>query len=372
MKIVLLSPGHPYYDKYPGGGGLQQQIAGIAPALAGMGHEVHVICRGAESSLFANSGVIFHSANPLIRDEIGSVLIFSAMASQIIERLRPDVIVGYERFSAYFPSKMRFPFVFSAQNYDAFVYYGPEALAKNPLNLFVHPWKMRLEEGVMKRSALVVAPTKSVAEYLSSRRINRVEVIPNGISCNLYQDLGDERYVLYAGRLDRPKRVDLLIDAYAESTDLHGRYRLMIVGRGPEKKRLQSLVRKRGISGEVIFRDWAEGSEFRALLGNSTVFVLPSEYETFGIALVEAMACGKPVIAAAIPGPMDIVENGVNGLLFETGSVDSLRKALNRCIEDTRLRNRIAGAAKLTVESNFELVMVVEKMIRTISQALEN
>ncbi len=363
MRIVLLSTGHPVWDTYPNGGGIQHQIFGLATEMAKRGHEVHIICRSAEARASTDDGVVFHPVTTRLKDDILSVLLFSKEAAGRIDSLEPDVVSAFERFSAYFPSRQRYPLTFTTENYDAFRYYREFAVGYNPLNFILHPLKCRLEEGVMRRSSLVIALTDPIMNYLQSVRIRHTVVIPNGVSIEDYSNLGDDRYSLYAGRLDAPKCVDVLIRAYARLKDFQNEYVLKIVGRGPRKAELMKLARDCGMRSRIKFIDWVPHKDMPALLGSCSVFVLPSSYEGLPVVLLEAMACSKPVIASNIPGPRDIVNHGRNGMLFEVGLVDELVGNLECCLRDAAFREALATNAKRTVREDFDFYAVSTRML---------
>lgn len=367
MKIVLLSTGHPVWDTYPGGGGIQHQILGMATEMTKHGHEVHIIARLIEEPPPTDGRVVFHPLSVRLGDETLSVLMFSVKAANEISSLEPDIVSAFERFSAYFPSHQSCPMTFAAENYDAFRYYRRFAVDNHPLNAIIHPWKCYLEEGVMKRARQVIALTRSTGEYLTSVGIHHHQVIPNGVSTRDYKNLGDGKYVLYAGRLDAPKRVDLLIRAFSNLRKSHDEYTLRIVGKGPQKDSLLRLASDYGVTKQVEFEDWASEKRLISLLGNCSVFVLPSAYETFGIALLQAMACSKPVIGSNTPGPRDIVNNWENGLLFENGSAQDLSRILATCLEDAELRISLGRHARQTVSELYDFSSVAEKTLRVYS-----
>lgn len=371
MKIALLSTGHPLYDTFPNGGGIQHQIRGLAMEMAAQGHDVHVICHSALQDSRVSRQVTFHAlggrSGP---SDILAMLMFSRKASDLVTSLEPDIVSAFDRFSAYYPSHQSQPLTFTAENYDAFRYYREFAVGYNPLNALVHPWKRRLEEGIMERSDLVIAPTDSIKDYLLSIGVDRAMVIPNGVFNRDHRNLGDEGYILYAGRLDEPKRVDLLIQAFANLEEGCGDCMLRVVGRGPQKDRLVGLAEACGVAARVEFRDWVPGAELRSLLGNCRLFVLPSDFETFGIALLQAMACSKPVIASDIPGPGDIIEHGVDGLLFPRGDTQELTRAIDACINDETLSRRLGRHARRTAETYFDFSSIAEKTLTAYSTIL--
>ena len=92
------------------------------------------------------------------------------------------------------------------------------------------------------------------------------------------------------------------------------------------------------------------------------IFVLPAPAEPFGLVLIEAMALGKPVIAAAAGGPLEIVADGETGLLFEPGNAASLAQAIKRLLADPELRQRMGKAGRKRYEEHFTARRMAEKM----------
>jgi glycosyltransferase involved in cell wall biosynthesis len=369
MRIVLLSTGHPVYDTFPEGGGIQYQILGLATHIAKSGHDVHIICRAVNPLSLIVNGVTFHTIPLKIQDQILSVLMFSKQACRIIRSLEPDVVAASERFSAYYPSKEKNPpLTFTTHNYDAFRYYKEFAIEHNSLNAFVFPWKSRLEEGVMKRSRLVISLTNSIRHYLAAVGIHNTRVIPNGVFSGDYENAGEHDFILYAGRLDAPKRVDLLIRAFAALGQLREDYVLKVVGRGPQHSALLRLSRDLGIASRVQFTGWLPRKELVYLLNRCTTFVLPSMYETFGVVLLEAMAAGKPVIASDLPGIGELIENHANGMLVRPGDASSLSRAMEICLEDDALRKTLGERARNKIETTYDFSVVTKQNLEAFDQ----
>jgi glycosyltransferase involved in cell wall biosynthesis len=113
------------------------------------------------------------------------------------------------------------------------------------------------------------------------------------------------------------------------------------------------LALELGVGHDVTFRARKPYPEFVEAMSNCAVFVLPSSVEAFPVTLVEAMACGKAVIASDIPGPRDIVRNGHNGLLFEVGDVNALKNLIETVLGDETIRREIGTRARKTVEDGF-------------------
>jgi len=122
----------------------------------------------------------------------------------------------------------------------------------------------------------------------------------------------------YVGRLERYKRVDLLLRAGALLVDRFRDLEILIIGKGPERHRLEELARNLGLEGRTRFTGFVEDRERDALLAVTRVCVFPSEKEGWGLTVIEANALGTPVVARNAPGLRDSIRHGTTGLLVES------------------------------------------------------
>jgi glycosyltransferase involved in cell wall biosynthesis len=353
MKILFISPGHPVYDIYPDGGGTQSQIFGISKEFVKLGYEVYILKRFIEKKTENLEGINFVDIKAPFKDDVLSVLLYSKNTIKEIKKIKPDIINLSERFSAYFPSKLDISQVFFTANYDAFDYYRDFALKYNKLNYFFFDLKRRLEENIMKNSDVVIALNKSIEGYLSSRGIENTVVVPRGVDPKLYSNRGDKEYILYAGRLNKVKGIDILIKAFDSLNDDFNNYHLILMGSGPDENRLRRLALKTRKKDKIKFIPWSNRDILQRYLSECSVFVLPSLFETFGVVLLEAMASSKPVIASDIIGPKDVITHGKDGFLFEKGNIKDLIKCLELCLSDRKKRNLVGKNAKKLVEEKY-------------------
>jgi teichuronic acid biosynthesis glycosyltransferase TuaC len=132
---------------------------------------------------------------------------------------------------------------------------------------------------------------------------------------------------LSVARMSAEKGFGRLIEAFAEAFHGHDGVRLQLAGDGPMRNELERLCAERGIADEVDFLGSLSSAQVRAAMEAADVFVLASDFETFGVVVIEALACGRPVIATASGGP-DHMVSPKNGLLIPTRDRDALRDAL--------------------------------------------
>ncbi len=214
-------------------------------------------------------------------------------------------------------------------------------------NLFARYWMSSLVGHLQKLARFVVLTEKDRESW---PELSRVEVIPDPLSFvpKTISRLTEKRVIAVA-RYSYEKGIDLLLQAWSLIERQHPDWRLDVYGDGdatPYQQQREALgidVNRCGLHGRT---DQVEDA-YR----QSSLFVLSSRFEGFGMVILEAMACGLPVVSFACPyGPQSIIEHGVNGLLAENGNVGELSKALSRMMADADLRKTVSQAALQQVE----------------------
>ena len=219
----------------------------------------------------------------------------------------------------------------------------------------------RLEQWAFRAADLVIVATAADRDAIVRRdRIDpaRVQVISNSVDTALFRPMAEVARepgrITFVGRLDDQKNVGALIAALE---GLQGAT-LVLVGNGPLRDCLQSDAAKRGV--DATFLGTRPHAELPALLNRSEVFVLPSHYEGNPKALLEAMACGVPVVGADAPGIREIVAHRENGYL--TGSSPGeIRAALQDVLGDAALRERISAGGVSYARAHCSLQIAVER-----------
>ena len=172
----------------------------------------------------------------------------------------------------------------------------------------------------------------------------------------------DERVLLYVGRLAFEKRVDLLCEAVADLPNT----RLVLVGDGPARRELEQRYAGRPIT----FQGYLSGEALATAYASADLFVFPSDTDTFGQVIQEALASGLPVVAARAGGAVDLVREGVTGALFAPGSTADLRAALRRVSVDETLHaagaaGRVAAEQRTWARLGDELLGHLERAMRS-------
>ncbi len=210
----------------------------------------------------------------------------------------------------------------------------------------------------------IVVLTEAGKDYFGERVRKRMAVIPNAVpeirlSHNADEPLPDfsaTGCIVTAGRLVPQKRIDLLLKAY---TAVAGRVdaNLIIAGDGPLRKDLETLRDDLGLGSRALFTGTLRNPW--AILKDAKIFVLSSEFEGFPMVLLEAMACGLPVVSFDCPtGPREIVRHGIDGVLVPPLDVMALSETIELLMNDERRRQLMAEHAS-EVKDRFSLSAIM-------------
>ncbi|MBC9728206.1 glycosyltransferase family 4 protein [Streptomyces sp. TRM68367] len=173
----------------------------------------------------------------------------------------------------------------------------------------------------------------------------RVAALPNSVPDPVLPPSdGTAKIVIAAGRLVPVKRYDLLVEAFARVAAEHPDWRLRIYGKGEEHDRLRQLIERLGLDGNVFLMGAAAPMEAEWVKGS--IGAAASNFEPFGMTIVEAMRCGLPVVSTDCPhGPREIIADGADGRLVPVGDRDALAAALLDLVRDGELRRRMGRTA---------------------------
>lgn len=181
------------------------------------------------------------------------------------------------------------------------------------------------------------------------RSSGRYCIIPNGVDRELLQtDDTEEDYILFLSRIDiHQKGLDVLVDSFRKVSQ---RFHCKLVFAGHETNSMSRLLARlpQPLRNRVLFAGFVHGPEKIQLLSRAKVFVLPSRYEAHPISVLEALACGKPVVVSDIPEFAYISRNGI-GLTFNNGSADDLAAKLCWLMDNPSLRESFGAKGRLYV-----------------------
>lgn len=359
MRIVHVSP---FY--YPSIGGIETFCRELSVRTAQRGHEVHVITFvGADLSDENDAGVEVHRLKPLVSFFKAR---FSPEVSRLIGEIDPDVV----HIQALAPITQEFCIV-KGHKYLA-TYHNDPVLTDRPdyrLSIWVYKWL--LFPRFCRRVDRIVSPSKSYqasSKFLELVPDDKKRVIPNGVDSSQFtlppnskvkyrEKLGipAEHVGIFVGSMERwhaYKGVNVLLDAISRLRDIDLEF--LFVGDGELRPRYEDMARRLRCQGRVKFLGKVGMERLIESYWAADFLVLPStsRMECFGIVLIEAMACGLPVIATDIPGPSDVFAEGINGFKVEAREPEELSRAIRKLVllDGDELEQMSSNSRKLAVE----------------------
>ncbi len=349
------------------------------PTTGGIEQHMNVLCRGlarhvevavlVPSRSRRRTEELLDGVSVVRAPEFGryaSVPFCPTMPSEL-RRLRPDIV------HLHFPNPMGdLAYLVSSGHRPLVISYHADVIRQRSLLPFYRPLLTR----VLNQANRIIASSE---EYLSSSDLlstyrEKCTIIPYGIDLRSFSlsdgeqaDVAARRrdhggtLVLFVGVLRPYKGLDVLLRAMTR-VEVH----LVIVGDGPERRETEALAGKLGIAERVTFAGEVSESERRILLHACDVFVLPSidRREAFGIAQLEAMACGKPVVSSDLPtGVRFVNRDGITGQTVPPRNPEALAAALNRLLEDAEFRASLGRAARERVERQFSAEQMIDRTL---------
>ncbi len=271
-----------------------------------------------------------------------------------LRRFRPDVIHAVNPFvlgpgAVYYARRLDVPLVASYHTHVVTYarYYGLKFLAR--------PGRWYTRQ-LHNRAAINLCTSRATMEQLLAEGIKRVHLWPQGVDARRFSPdkasaewrerlsggHPSQKLLLYVGRLGAEKGIERLGAVMREVPGV----RLAIVGDGPARRDLE-----RAFAGTpTIFTGLLQGEDLAAAYASADVFLFPSTTETLGMAMIEALASGLPVVAARSGASHEVVSDGENGILYEKDSATALVAAVRRLISDYGLRTALSRAARRAAE----------------------
>jgi glycosyltransferase involved in cell wall biosynthesis len=244
--------------------------------------------------------------------------------------------------------------------------------------------RLAKREGEAAKNATL---TVTVSQY-SSQKITqfydvdkaKIRIVPNGVDTRRFKPstpgekikrqigIDNKLCVLFVGRLIPRKGVGFLVEAATQIIKEHPQTVFLIVGEGPQKPHLASSLEKMGLAGNFVFLGDVNERVLPAVYNCADVFVLPSIQEGQGIALLEAQATAKPVVAFDVGGVREAVLNKETGLLMKPDS-SALAAAVVKLLADWALRKKIGKRGREFVSANFSWDLCAERMLKVYREA---
>jgi glycosyltransferase involved in cell wall biosynthesis len=357
---------------YPHVGGVESHVEGVSRELARRGHDVEVVTSRLPGTPASESRDGYLVRRVETRGTLLSTPMTSGLARALSTGRRPDVVHAHSPppLSSWqagrWAGAARVPFVLT--------YHCDLEIPAPGGALVVEAYRRTLGRGTVRRASALIATTMTYAQ--TSRALwsrGDVHVVPNAVDAERFTpegDLGDVRtrhllggrkIALFVGRLAHHKGVEEFVRSAARTPDdvVH-----LVVGDGPRRAALEALARSASPAGKVVFAGRVEARDLPDYYRAATVGVLPStsRLEAFGIAALECMASGRPVVVSDMPGVTEVIEPGVTGLLAEPLDAEDLARQIARVTTDAELARAMGKAARERVLARFTLPRIVDAL----------
>lgn len=361
MKVLLLS------DTY------SEHTEKWALGLAGSGVKVGLFSFNKASYnwyVHENITVFFEPDNKINAESTLTKIAYIkyvAILKKIIRHFEPNILHAHYATSYGIVGALAgfHPFVISSWGSDVMKFPNKNFVAKSILKFN------------FKKADLLCATSFTIEEYIHQVIDKPVSVIPFGINIDEFKPkkvkslFNDNDIVLGSIKpLEGLYNINILIKSYAKLLPKFDNLKLLIIGEGTEDKNLKELCKELGIFEKVMFTGRVPFKEISNYYNMLDVLVNISEYESFGVSVVEAMACEVPVIVSNVGGLKEVVKDNSVGLKVNIGDVDDTAKAIERLLTDKNLYEQMAVNGRKHVIAKYNWQNNLQQMISEYSKLL--
>ena len=365
MRIAIMT------DSYlPTRDGVVTAVMTLSKSLRDLGHTVFVIAPDPGEGQ-RKEGVHYFPATKFRKYPDYFLPIFPSGKRELIKSLDVDIIhihgVAFMALKGLMVSRSTgVPAVatYCTNVVDTLEFYSPFPMPKDVLSKLAWVYLRNF----LKRPKCVIALTPATLTEFKENRVKtkRTEVIPVGIDVDRFRlgldgseirkrhGLAEEKVVIHVGRVSFEKNIGIPIKAMKHLPD---NIKLMIVGKGPALQEMKGLVEEEGLENKIIFTGFVPDDELALYYSAADAVVSASRFETQGLTIAEAMACGIPAACSDGRAFLDVVEEGVNGYFFKD-TPEQCAEAVMRCLEN---KEYMSTYARRTAES-YSMKSVGKKM----------
>ena len=369
MRILVIN----WQDiRNPLGGGAEVHLHEIFSRIVHKGHEVTLLCcafPGASAEENIDGIKVIRQGGREVFNFHVPLVYFSRLRKE-----RFDVVVDdLNKIPFFTPLFVREPLIGIAHHlFDRSIF-----LETNYVSASYVYWSERLALALYRGAGIpfmVVSPSTQEEFLRRGYRREDLPVVYNCVDHRLYRPTGVSRsatpLIGYFGRLKRYKSVDHLLRALPAVKDAVPDVRAVIVGEGDDRPRLEGIAKELEIADRVTFTGYVSDERKVELLQQMWVKVTTSSKEGWGLTVLEANACGTPVIASNVPGLRDAIRDGETGLLYPYGDVQALAEKTTLLLRDEKVRGRL-GANALSWAEKFDWDVVADETIRVLEKRVK-
>ncbi|MFH1772290.1 MAG: glycosyltransferase family 4 protein [Candidatus Omnitrophota bacterium] len=354
MKILIINHEFP-----PAGGGAATACASMAKYLVREGVEIEVLTSRLKGypAIETKDGYSIKRClgfrQSLCQGSILEVLFFTIHGffyfPRRIKNNKPDKVFAFFSLPSgmlglFIKRKLKIPYYVFLRGFDVPGFYAGKF---SFLNKILKP----LIKYIWINADKIIANSQSLKELaLKTSRKKEINVIPNGVDTEIFFPSGhkkdsDKIRLLFVGRLNKQKGLIYLLDSIQKVVqDGFNNFALEIAGEGPETNLLKRRSETLNIAYKVIFNGWCDRDTLVKKYQEADIFINPSLDEGMPNAVLEAMACGLPIIASDIPAHRELIVKGEEGMLIQIKDYCSLSHAIELMISNAKLRDKFEKA----------------------------
>lgn len=263
---------------------------------------------------------------------------------KILKDNKPDILVTTGGYEGHFISKLKENKMKIIGEFHFSKYYRKLSLKKIKLIDRIRLFKNKLrEEMIVKKCDEFIILTEEDRKQWNNPRI---KVIPNSLSFYPSEvSKCENKKIISVGRLKYQKGYDILIEVWKKVFEKHKDWILEIYGEGSLRKELEEKIKKLGLENSLLLKGAVNNIQEKYL--ESSIYVMTSRYEGFGMVLVEAMACGLPLVSFDCPcGPKDVITDKEDGYICKFGNIEEMAKKICDLIENEEKRKEFGKKAR--------------------------
>ena len=376
MNILLLN-----YEYPPIGAGAANATYNIAKSLVELGHRPIVITSAFQDQkgrTIENGITVYRlRANRKHKDHSNIIqmiafIIFGFLGlRKILNEEVVDATIAFFTIPSgplawYIKFRYGIPYIISLRGGDV---PGTET-SLNTIHKILKP----IRNLIFKDAISIVANSKGLAQLSEKADPYPVKIIPNGVDCDFYipkiysRKKSNIVNLLFVGRFQEQKNILNLIEQFYETLKVNKKLHLTIVGNGPLKDLILSKAHNLTIEKNLSWLDWQDKKSLKIIYRNADIFINPSLYEGMPNTVMEAMACGLPVIASDIFGNNDLVIDQKTGKLFPLKNINKLKDEILELSESVVLREQMGKAGCERVRKYFSWKNVALEYLKILKQ----
>ncbi len=376
MRIVQVSPWF-----YPHLGGVESHVMGLCRELAARGHEVTVITTRHTPSAPERETM---DGFDVVRVKPRMVVLRTPIAPRIrgeLRGMRADVVHAHlpPPLSAHYAADGA-----ESQGIPLILTYHCDVEIPSPFGSLIEAFYRRsLGASTLERAAKVIVTTRTYAATSRAVWRHNPAVIPNAVDVHRFDPALDGMAVRRRLKIPLDRPVALLVgrivahkgvEHFVEAARYLPGVQFLVAGEGASLESMERLAVTLGVKDRVRFLGRISQENLPKVYAACDVFVLPSvsRLEAFGIVALEAMATGKPVVVADIPGVREVIEDGQEGLLADPVNPQDLAEKIRRLVGDPALRQEMGRRGREKVLAHFTTEKVADQILKVYEDVLAN